>query len=59
MSYQRQTSNGVTIESINGKHYINGVEVKTGRFKSIYYFVLVIFTGIGLVIGYAVGAGGG
>lgn len=51
MSYQRQSCNGTTIETIDGKQIINGVEVKTGKLKSVYYFVLVVFTLIGFGLG--------
>ena len=56
MNYQRQSSNGTVIETVNGKHYINGVEVETGNLKGIYYFVLTVLVAIAFIIGYVVGS---
>lgn len=31
MNYQRQSQNGTTIETIDGKTYVNGVHIETGK----------------------------
>jgi hypothetical protein len=56
MSYQRQSSNGTVIETINGKHYINGVEVETGKLKGSYYFAVIALMVIAFIAGYVVGS---
>lgn len=55
MNYQRQESNGTVLETINGKHYVNGVEVETGKFHYSIYFMAAAFTFFGFVGGFITG----
>ena len=55
MNYQQQESNGTVLETINGKHYVNGVEVETGKLHYRVYFIVAAFTFFGFVGGFITG----
>jgi len=55
MSYQIQSQNGQVIEQINGKFYINGVEVETGKMSPRYFIRLIITSSLFGIVGFFLG----
>ena len=55
MSYSKQSCNGTTVENIDGKIFVNGVEVIDGKLQKmqpIHFITLTLFTGFGVLCGF-------
>jgi hypothetical protein len=56
MGHQICNMNGNTFENINGKFYLNGIEVKTGKLKKSYWIMSAGFSATTFIFGCIAGS---